>query len=314
MYCVFVPSSLRETDLIVSCAFQGNYQPNCAVTNGGILSVLLRLVPVLANPPQQCDLLHTLCTLAETGAGNAHELSAVGIIEAVLNDYAEGLRSDAHPLHSYLLRLVEAVGTYRLQGEELRKFLRVLRGAPLTVSAALLRMAANGSSVPFIQLEYVVLSLNLGCSAWIAMLWESVLFSSPHIVVLNTCSNQSRVQIASVTSAGAWPPSSGYTLACWLCIDASTATATVPLCTFVSADEKSTLQATLVGNVVSVRTGDKTAVEFPPVKLELRHWHHLAIVHQKHLIMVRCVRHSEASTVFAVVVVLRALAEICVFC
>lgn len=63
----------------------------------------------------------------------------------------------------------------------------------------------------------------------------------------------------------------------------------IPLFTFTSSEEKSQVQAYLTGNQLSLNFLPKGHVEFPPMNVEWRKWHHIAIVHQKHLILVRTV-------------------------
>eukprot|EP00850_Spirogloea_muscicola_P018850 SM000177S03183 [mRNA] locus=s177:89339:105711:+ [translate_table: standard] len=223
--------------------------------------------------PLQLQVLVKLDQLARAGSRNQEALTSVGCI-ALLLDIAKPLLTDTtfgptSPLCSLVLSTTEVLGSYRLSAQELRTLFQLVRGSSTSpASATVLRISR--------MLEQMVFN---GCklTSFVELDMERYGFACVR------------------TSLGerAWPPSGGYSFACWLRVQGPPSSKEAKehgklnlfsigpegdeegsLCVEASLDEDGVI-------TLSTGSGPGHQLAFSTAPLGRGVWHHIVVVHTR---------------------------------
>ncbi len=160
---------------------------------GEVALTLLEMLGSL-NDDNKWFLLDCLSDLAWAMA-NKNRLAQHEVVLFVLQQHEELLCREPNQLVNRLLDFVVRVGSYRVSQRECAALFRVLRkhGYPAHLLRAARRMVEKSRTPPLVEL-----SLSQGGYASVQLL-------------AGTVSGQAGTH---------WPPQNGWTLACWLCVEA----------------------------------------------------------------------------------------------
>ncbi|KAF2314829.1 hypothetical protein GH714_036824 [Hevea brasiliensis] len=257
------------------------------VYNAGAVRVLIHSL-LLFTPKVQLELLNLIDRLARAGPFNQESLTSVGCVELLLETILPFLLGSS-PLLSYVLKIVEVLGAYRLSASELRLLIRYILQ---------MRLMNSGHNLVEMMERLVLMedmtSENVSLAPFVEM-------------------DMSKIGHASVqVSLGerSWPPAAGYSFVCWFQFRnflKSQVKETEPSKVGPSKrhngsngqhNERHILRIFSVGTannenaffaelylrqdgVLTLATSNSSSLSFPGLELEEGRWHHLAIVHSK---------------------------------
>ncbi|KAK6940766.1 BEACH domain [Dillenia turbinata] len=246
------------------------------IYNAGAIKVLIHSL-LLFTPKTQLEVLNLIEKLARAGPFNQETLTCVGCVELIL-ETVQPFLSGSSPLLCQALKIVEALGAYRLSTSELRVIIRYV--------VQLRQM--NSGHILVDMMEKLILMQDMAA--------ENVSLA-PYVEM-----NMKKVGHASVrVSLGerSWPPAAGYSFVCWCHIQnffkprfketepskrQSTSRGQHHLHIFSVGDSGNTFYAELYlqeDGVLTYGTSNSSSLSFSGLELEEGRWHHLAVVHSK---------------------------------
>ncbi|KAF3785698.1 SPIRRIG protein [Nymphaea thermarum] len=257
------------------------------VYNPGAIVVLIKSL-LQFTPKVQLDLLNFMEKLAHAGPFNQENLTSAGCVGLLLETVHPFLSSSSSLL-SHTLRVVQALGSYRLSSAELRILVRYILQSKLIHSG----YSLVGMMKRLIDME-VTTSENVALAPFMEM-------------------DMSKIGHASIqVSLGerTWPPAAGYSFVCWFWFtnfmksaeekEQSKAGNTKKMAfsgggqnmgkhvlrifSVGTVEDVSSFYAELYlqdDGVFTLSTSNSCSLSFPSVELEENRWHHLAVVHSK---------------------------------
>ncbi|GAB4830425.1 hypothetical protein Ancab_020061 [Ancistrocladus abbreviatus] len=257
---------------------------NERVYNAGAIRVIIHEL-LFFSPKVQLEVLDIIEKLARAGPFNQENLTAVGCIELLLEMIHPFILSSS-PLLSHALRIVEALGAYRLSTSELRLLVRYI-----------LQMRVMNSGRNFVEMmERLILMED--------MAFKSVSLA-PFVEMDRSKVGHACIQVS--LGERSWPPVAGYSFVCWFQYhnflksqakeyDPSKAGPSkqvtsgghqqqfLRLFSVGSVDGGKTFYAELYlqeDGFLTLATSNSSSLSFSSSELEEGQWHHLAIVHSK---------------------------------
>ncbi|CAN6462940.1 unnamed protein product [Victoria cruziana] len=257
------------------------------VYNAGAIVVLIRSL-LQFTPKVQLDLLSFMEKLAHAGPFNQENLTSAGCVGLLLETIHPFLFGSSSLL-SHALRVVQALGSYRLSSAELRILVRYMLQSKLIHSG----YSLAGMMKKLIDMEEMT-SENVALAPFVEM-------------------GMSKLGHASIqVSLGerTWPPAAGYSFVCWFWftnlmrgaeeMEQQSKTGNAKRMAFSGGQNmgKHALRIFSVGNIEEVSsfyaelylqddgvftlsTSNSCSLSFPSVELEENRWHHLTVVHSK---------------------------------
>ncbi|XP_002520949.2 protein SPIRRIG [Ricinus communis] len=266
----------------------GLFNPNKErVYNAGAVRVLLRSL-LLFTPKVQLELLNLINQLARAGPFNQENLTSVGCVELLLEIIHPFLLGSS-PLLSYVLKIVEVLGAYKLSASELRLLIRYV---------VQMRMMSSGHSLVD-MVERLILMENLA---------SDNVSLAPFVVMDMSKIGHASVQVS--LGERSWPPAAGYSFICWFQfrnflksqVKETEASKVGPCKRQIGSsgqhNDRHVLRIFSVGTasnehtffaelylredgILTLATSNSSSLSFPGLDLEEGRWHHLAIVHSK---------------------------------
>ncbi|XP_050237389.1 protein SPIRRIG [Mercurialis annua] len=257
------------------------------VYNAGAVRVLIRSL-LLFTPKVQLELLNLIDRLARAGPFNQENLTSVGCVELLLEIILPFL-SGTSPLLSYVLKIVEVLGAYRLSASELRLLIRYI-----------LQMRSMNSGHNLVDMmERLILMEDMAS--------ENVSLA-PFVEMDMSKTGHASVQVS--LGERSWPPAAGYSFVCWFQfknflksqVKETELSKAGPfkkqsgfsgqhndrhvlrIFSVGTASNENTFFAELYlrdDGVLTLATSNSSSLSFPGLELEEARWHHLAIVHSK---------------------------------
>ncbi|GAV84359.1 WD40 domain-containing protein/Beach domain-containing protein [Cephalotus follicularis] len=254
------------------------------VYNAGAVRVLIRSL-LLFTPKVQLEVLCLIEKLSHAGHFNQENLTSVGCVELLLDTILPFL-SGSPPLLSYALKIVEALGAYRLSASEIRVLIRYILHTRLT----------NSGHKVVDMMERLILMEDVGL--------ENVSLA-PFVEM-----DMSKVGHASVqVSLGerSWPPVAGYSFVCWFQFHdylklqekekeplktshydrrsgQHKERQILRIFSVCAVNNEKSFYAELYlqeDGVLTLATSNSCSLSFSGLELEQGRWHHLAVVHSK---------------------------------
>ncbi|XP_019441893.1 PREDICTED: protein SPIRRIG-like isoform X1 [Lupinus angustifolius] len=296
---IVIPPFLASEGLTQSDAIENESSHNLLLTpsgpinpdkervyNAGAIRVLIRAL-LLFTPMVQLKLLDLIDKLARAGPFNQENLTSIGCVELLLETIHPFLMSSS-PLLSHALKIVEALGSYRLSASELRMLIRYV-----------LQMRLKNSGRIIVELmEKLILTEDMAS--------ENISLA-PFVEMDMSKIGHAAIQVS--LGERSWPPAAGYSFVCWFQFRKflkSHSKETDPS-KFIPSKKRSgtnglheqhILRIFSVGatnddnatyaelylqedGVLTLATSNSSFLSFPGLELEEGRWHHLAVIHSK---------------------------------
>uniref|UniRef100_A0A2P2MDC3 BEACH domain-containing protein lvsA n=1 Tax=Rhizophora mucronata TaxID=61149 RepID=A0A2P2MDC3_RHIMU len=256
------------------------------VYNPGAVRVLIRSL-LLFTPKVQLEVLNLIDSLARAGPFNQENLTSIGCVELLLEMIRPFLLGSS-PLLLHALKIVEALGAYRLSPSELRLLIRYV---------VQMRLMNSGHNLVD-MMERLILMED--------MTLENVSLA-PFVMMDMRKIGHASVQVS--LGERSWPPAAGYSFVCWFQFKNFLKSQTKEIepsrtgprrqsdsyanhneCHILrifsvgAANNENTLYAELYvqeDGILTLATSNSSSLSFSGVELEEGRWHHLAIVHSK---------------------------------
>ncbi|KAK8702111.1 hypothetical protein V6N13_020480 [Hibiscus sabdariffa] len=257
------------------------------IYNAGAVRVLIRSL-LLFTPKVQVEVLYLIGKLARSGPFNQENLTSVGCVELLLETIQPFL-SGSSPLLSYALKIVEALGAYRLSAFELQALIRYILQ---------MRLMKSGNTIVDMMERLILMEDTALENVSLAPFVEMDMSKIGHASVLVSMGERS------------WPPAAGYSFVCWFQFQnflRTQAKETDPAKAGPSKrkngsngqhHDRNTLRIFSVGavnndnnfyaelylqedGVLTLATSNSCSLSFSGLELEEGRWHHLAVVHSK---------------------------------
>ncbi|GAB2298246.1 hypothetical protein Dimus_032316 [Dionaea muscipula] len=255
---------------------------NERIYNAAAIRVIIRAL-LFFTPIVQLEVLDLIEKLARAGPFNQENLTAVGCVELLLEMIHPFLLSSS-PLLTHALRIVEALGSYRLSTSELRMLFRYILQ---------MRLMSSGRNLVDMMEKLVLMEDMASDSVSLAPFVEMDMSKVGHACIQVSLGERS------------WPPVAGYSFVCWFqyrnflksqgkdC-DLSKAFPKkqsiqqqqqfLRLFSVGAVDGGNTSYAELYlqeDGFLTLATSNSSSLSFSSLELEEGQWHHLAIVHSK---------------------------------
>ncbi|CAN8295817.1 unnamed protein product [Cochlearia groenlandica] len=278
----------NEKAIFILTTPSGQFNPGKErVYNAGAVRVLIRSL-LLFSPKMQLEFLNLLESLARPSPFNQENLTSVGCVELLLEIIYPFLPGSS-PFLSYVLKIVEILGAYRLSPSELRMLFRyVLQMRIMNSGHAIVGMMEKLILMEDTTLEHLSLA--------------------PFVEMDMSKTGHASVQVS--LGERSWPPAAGYSFVCWFQFrnflttqgkepEASkVGSSSKTRSSTVQQHEQNIFRMFSVGAVsnespfyaelyfqedgtLTLATSNSNSLSFSGLEIDEGRWHHLAVVHSK---------------------------------
>jgi hypothetical protein len=259
-----------------------------ALRSPGAVSLVLTVLPSTPEPVQVA-LLVRIAALAEASLGNRDALAREGVCGLLLRTHAAELLANsatASGARALLLDVIESVGAFKMSPGELRILLGLVRrelaaedpwsaaAAPAAAAGPDDAPAAAAGDLALILPATASTSASLSPSSSPSLCKVQRRARRPLLDVLVSITRRGLampvfefamrepgygcISLASLGESRHWPPSAGYSFACWFTIERADNRAIgshpVRLFSFTSSDGRSSVEAAITRSVFALRT------------------------------------------------------------